>query len=583
MQIIVLGMHRSGTSALTRLLNLMGGYLGSGDSLMRPARDNPTGFWERMDVYRLHNQIFELLGVEWYKVSQFDLDALSVEQRASLKEKAERIILDLDVHRPWVLKDPRMCLLLPLWRDLLQVPVCLHIYRSPLQVAQSLRTRNGLPLRFGIALWEYYNLAALTHALGLPRVLIDHQALISQPVETLRVIHAELEAAGVRGLRLPSKEEILAFMDPVLYRERGDSQLAEQFANHAQMQLFEALKEKRVLEWQAVPSLSGGAMEALREYEEMEEKASAYRVMQSTLQASAAEVEQIKQAMQEQAREVERLKATEVTGLQERLTEAEAAREQGEAEVARLQGALNKTEQIVAEKEEQFAKARNDLQLYAQDTAKLSRWIEELDQVIESIFQSQRWKLGHNASALWRKVRFKPPLLIPQNFCNEILTRFYAWQADAGKRRKSLFPPPSHSPAQLKKFATLELPEQANPLVSIIIPVHNQWEYTYECLKTIIEHTKQESYEVIVADDVSTDETQELTQYVKNAVWIRNSTNLGFTLNCNSAAQHARGEYLLFLNNDTNVQAEWLDAMLDPMRKDDNVGLVGAKLVFRRA
>lgn len=118
------------------------------------------------------------------------------------------------------------------------------------------------------------------------------------------------------------------------------------------------------------------------------------------------------------------------------------------------------------------------------------------------------------------------------------------------------------------------------PLVSIIIPVYNQWEYTYACLKSILDNTNDVAYEVIVADDMSSDETIHIQDKVKNINVIRDGINRGFLLNCNHAAGYANGKYLFFLNNDTNVQTEWLSSLLSLIEKDETIGMVGSKLVY---
>ncbi len=73
--------------------------------------------------------------------------------------------------------------------------------------------------------------------------------------------------------------------------------------------------------------------------------------------------------------------------------------------------------------------------------------------------------------------------------------------------------------------------------MSIVIPCYNQIEYTYACLHSILEHTKDVPYEVIIADDVSTDATAQLAQNASGLVIRRNTTNQGFLLNCNQAAR----------------------------------------------
>ena len=88
----------------------------------------------------------------------------------------------------------------------------------------------------------------------------------------------------------------------------------------------------------------------------------------------------------------------------------------------------------------------------------------------------------------------------------------------------------------------LQFPKVEDPMVSIIIPVYNQVHYTYACLVSILEHTKDVSYEVIIADDVSTDATEHLDHYAKGLVICRNTTNQGFLRNCNQAARSAPGK-----------------------------------------
>lgn len=118
------------------------------------------------------------------------------------------------------------------------------------------------------------------------------------------------------------------------------------------------------------------------------------------------------------------------------------------------------------------------------------------------------------------------------------------------------------------------------PLVSIIIPVFNCWNYTECCIRSLFTNTESVEYEVILADDCSTDETTKASEYFKGITIIRNDRNLGFLKTCNRAASKARGEYLLFLNNDTVVKNGWLGALLRLIENDCSVGLVGSRLIY---
>ena len=126
----------------------------------------------------------------------------------------------------------------------------------------------------------------------------------------------------------------------------------------------------------------------------------------------------------------------------------------------------------------------------------------------------------------------------------------------------------------------LNFPYVENPKVSIIIPVYNQIHYTYACLVSLLENTQGYDYEIIIADDVSTDATKEIDNFVSGLVIARNATNQGFLKNCNNAAKKARGEYIFFLNNDTTVEKDWLSPLIKLLESDKGIGMVGSKLIY---
>lgn len=241
MQLIVLGMHRSGTSVLARLMNLIGVYFGPEGIQLNAGDDNPKGAWERKDVHALNDFALNSSGCAWNCVSTFDVDDLASDILDEFLTRARRIVLEMDAHRPWVIKDPRMCLVLPLWRRVLEVPVCIHVYRSPVEVAASLQTRNQIPIEVGLALWQKYVLSTYLASVGLPSVTVAHRDLVRMPAETLRRLKEELEGKGVAGLRHPSPSEVKAFVDKNLYRERDSRQDLQAYLHAPQLELFEAL------------------------------------------------------------------------------------------------------------------------------------------------------------------------------------------------------------------------------------------------------------------------------------------------------------------------------------------------------
>lgn len=131
-----------------------------------------------------------------------------------------------------------------------------------------------------------------------------------------------------------------------------------------------------------------------------------------------------------------------------------------------------------------------------------------------------------------------------------------------------------------KKFPTLTLPAVENPTVSVVLPVHNAFEYTYNCIASLILSYNKHSFEVILVDDESNDETVNISDYINNLTVVKNETNLGFLRTAEKGATEANGEYVVFLNNDTEVTTSWIDDLVDVFNRFDNVGMAGSKLIY---
>lgn len=159
--ICVLGMHRSGTSMVTHLIKEMGVFIGARDELEEGTLYNKDGHFEFKQVVDIHDNILRHYNRSWYDTTPFQID-LNEGYIKDCKEKLKRIVGNLLGNAEYIgLKDPRMCLMFPLWDEIfseLNLEVCyIVICRKPIEVAMSLKTRDGFPIEYGEKLWCYYN------------------------------------------------------------------------------------------------------------------------------------------------------------------------------------------------------------------------------------------------------------------------------------------------------------------------------------------------------------------------------------------------------------------------------------------
>jgi UDP-N-acetylmuramyl pentapeptide phosphotransferase/UDP-N-acetylglucosamine-1-phosphate transferase/GT2 family glycosyltransferase len=129
-------------------------------------------------------------------------------------------------------------------------------------------------------------------------------------------------------------------------------------------------------------------------------------------------------------------------------------------------------------------------------------------------------------------------------------------------------------------YPRLEFPEPADPKVSIVVPAHDKFEVTYFCLCALLFAYNDTSFEVIVVDDGSSDETLRIKDFIGGIRVVRHEKSTGFVDACNDGAAVAKGEFVAFLNNDTEVTARWLDELVAAFADFNGVGLVGSKLVY---
>ena len=285
-------------------------------------------------------------------------------------------------------------------------------------------------------------------------------------------------------------------------------------------------------------------------------------------------------------------------------TEAEYLKELIAQEAKRMTAEIDTLKFIVDDKQSQLEKIGNELNITQQEKnsveqelsskkQELSSKKQELSskkQELSSVYQSRSWRITkpirrfttwgrHKRNAL--KYRVAQIKTVPARIVRSIKTRGLRGTLIAVKQKSQKPQATKQTSVELtQNFQAFSIDKKINPNVSIIIPVYNHFEHTYNCLKSIAKLGDKATFEVIVIDDCSTDETQKLIKHISGINYHRQNQNGGFIESCNTGAKLAKSQYLMFLNNDTVVYNDWLDSLLGVFNNYHDAGLVGSKLVY---
>ena len=199
--LFVLGMHRSGTSALAGALAACGFYLGR--ELLPPDPGfNDKGFFESEAVVAIHDEFFAAFGVDWRYCYRLPADCFK-SKAADIAVAQIRFVLETDyqTNQPWCIKDPRASVLFPLWRKVLDEEGTdyrvLITQRGPDAIAASLSRRNALSANHSHLMWLYYSLSAEYHTRSSHRAFIDYDELLLNPNQQLSNAFIEIGLKGI--------------------------------------------------------------------------------------------------------------------------------------------------------------------------------------------------------------------------------------------------------------------------------------------------------------------------------------------------------------------------------------------------
>lgn len=260
---VVLGMHRSGTSLLTSLLELAGCDLGPANERGAFDEANPKGFHENLPVVELNDAALSAAGASWFDVLPVVSGGLNLVDQEEFNWRASQALSWTSPTSSWAVKDPRMVPLFGLWRSFLDEPSVVLPIRDPSEVAMSLFVRDGMPLETGAALWEFSVVHALEQSRGLTRCMVLHERLLEDP---MREIHRILADLNDPQLAMPSDEQVVRVVDTDLHRNRRDEIDDSAFLTEAQRALYALLLSADDVDALPVLGVSPSAMSRLQEY-----------------------------------------------------------------------------------------------------------------------------------------------------------------------------------------------------------------------------------------------------------------------------------------------------------------------------
>jgi GT2 family glycosyltransferase/glycosyltransferase involved in cell wall biosynthesis len=543
---------------VTRLLHCCGLELGPKSELMPSQADNPEGFWEHLGFVALNDQLLSELGGAWDLPPKANEDFITP-RLDPLRLKAQLLIEKFGSASVWGWKDPRNSLTLPFWRQVLPRLKTIVIVRNPLEVAHSMKERNGTSYSFGLRLWEIYNRRVLEETNGKERLIAHYDNFFQDPELELRrltdfigVPNAKTSVAA--ALVAPRRRHTHFTLEQLI-----DARVSEEIID-----LYRAL----------LAEASRGESESTH----------ATKVSSNRNDLLPGSISRLSTFVPERMAQIERLYS-------DLLAQAETRHK---AQVEELTELLRDKSVNLAETEAVAEELRNRLREQLKNIQRLFRFLDETDLAAAQLRSSARWKVANPIAAL--KAKLSPRRarqLLGYGHLEKIVSTYRKWRSThvevadidgeiqalasgaVAARKKAIAPNQPPIPTR-----PIEFPVHEEIEVSIVIPVFNQLRFTQACLASLQEHQGADRFEIIVVDDCSTDETSESVRQVPGVVYLRNETNSGFIASCNRGAENARSKYLVFLNNDTLVRDRWLRALVDTFSEDPKAGIVGSKLIY---
>jgi hypothetical protein len=393
--VVVLGMHRSGTSVITRAMETMGAAFG--DNLMPAVPGvNDKGFFEDLDIYAINQEILSLGGADWHSLAPIDFDRIDEASLLTIRERAINLLKKKCENKIFALKDPRISRLLPFWKPVFDsLGVCV-VYalaiRNPMSVERSLGKRNNFSPEKSFLLWLMHTLLPIEDTKGMRRVLVNYDKLMEDPRGELTRMSAQI-GLPLDSSRVTAFEE--EFLDGNLRHTRFESSELSN-ANSAEQHvkaLFGALESTTEIDDPAFERRVGPIIEHARRY--LEDLAPILRLewqLEREIARLNAEVSGCRSEAGAQRQQVDG-QSSELNDCKARAESATAVADGLRSELESAQKELGLLAEIVASRDADIQSrngiiAVHETALVAQRTA-----LERAERTIDEMLQSKSWQI----------------------------------------------------------------------------------------------------------------------------------------------------------------------------------------------
>jgi len=641
--IVVLGMHRSGTSAITRGLMALGVNLG--ERLMpASATENPTGYWEDLDVYELDRRMLNAISNDWHRLSAVsDADCSELERRG-FDRLASDILRDRSSGgQIYAFKDPRVARLLPFWERVFEqngfdVRYVVAL-RNPLSVARSLSRRNRMDHTKAYLLWLCSMLPAIQSACRGQFVVVDYDRMMRDPAGQLRRIGAALDLCIDDGHLSRYVEE---FLDPDLQHHqcRREELASDPLCPPLVLEVYElldSLAETAMDAPGAIPILERivGWLSELKRYDAVWALVDRFETQIETQREEAQQGahyrDELTVRMNQGLAEAQLLRATiEEENQRYAALEASLAILRSELLVAHQTGnelnqRVDALQQLCEQRGQEIADA-NAQAVWLQEQVRAAQLHAEAlgvelrgeQATVEALLRSTSWRITfplrtarEHLSCLQRIARTASSAVDPWRFIRQAYHSLPVRHEHRERIKSAMyrrFPRvfgrlPSYRIWETQQrllsqlvvaaregrdvcdegvpsASSITIPVSLTPLVSIVIPVYGKIDFTLRCLASIARHPPALPFEIIIVDDCSGDDSAATLRQCAGVTLLQNQQNMGFIASCNRGADAAAGDYLCFLNNDTEVSPGWLEELHACFAQFPLAAIAGSKLVY---